>query len=120
MSLFQKIFKPRNGTTFVRAQSLYSGQLPTYLELGTRYRVIERTRQGIHLTGDPSYIYMIQSAGRHGPVLFVESPFELPDVFWIRGLITWRTEYEILPEDNEGIPLQIQLARQSESSLSVA
>lgn len=121
MSLFQKIFKPNNGTTFARSQYLGLDVFPTYLSLGTRYRVIESTDHGICFPGDPLYEYMIRDTGDRGPVLFVRSPFKLPTIFWVRGLTTkWHTQYEILPENDDGIPLQVQQIRQAERLLSDA
>jgi hypothetical protein len=56
---------------------------------------------------------MIQDVDGHGPVLFVESPFNLPDIFWVRALHSWFVQYEILPGDNDGKPLQLQQTRQA-------
>jgi hypothetical protein len=90
------------------------------MKLGYRYRVIESVYKGVRFPGDPSYEYMIQDTNGKGSVVFIESPFQLPSIFWVRGLLTWHTQYEILPENHEGTPLQVELARGLKDSFSVA
>lgn len=111
MQLLRQLLRPNNGTTIERSQYLHSTWFPSYMKLGNRYRIIEKIDCGIASPGDQPYGYMIQVVGGRGPVIFIRSPFDLPKVFWVRGLLSWYMQYEILPENNDGIPLQVQQAR---------
>ncbi len=109
------------GKTEDTSQFLSCDHFPTYLELGKKYQVIKSECRGIIVpSGDPDYMYMIQDKCGQGEVFFLRSCFTLPKIFWVRGLTAFNTVYEILPEEYDGEPFQVQLARKGSPEVAGA
>jgi hypothetical protein len=82
------------------------------LYLGKNYEVLTKENLGSTFpVGDPMILYLIRGKEPDDEVFFIRCQFDLPKVFWVRQIIGFHSEFEFLPEENDGDPWQVRQAR---------
>lgn len=117
---FDRLFN-RAGRTPKKSEHLLYDSIPSYLKLGNRYEVIEGPIEHsvVTLVGDVIYMYLIRCV-RTREVFYLRTPHELPKTFWIRKIVAFCEQYEILDGDDEGTLKQFIRAREKDMEQELA
>lgn len=114
-----KLLKQK-GRTPKSAEYLFHDRIPSYMDLSIIYEIIEGPVE-CHMTlvGDIIWRHLIRNT-RTGEVFYILTPHDLPKVFWIRKVVTFCEQYEILDGEDEGELKQFIRAREKEAKLNLA
>lgn len=109
-----KLFKQK-GRTPKSAEYLFHDRIPSYMELSRKYEIIEGPVE-CHMTlvGDTICRHLIRNT-HTGEVFYILTPHDLPKNFWIRKIVTFCEQYEILDGEDEGELKQFIRAREKEA-----
>lgn len=115
-----KLFNQK-GRTPKSAGYLFYDSIPSYMELSRKYEIVEGPIEDhiVMLIGDTIWRYLVRNTFT-GEVFYILTPHDLPKNFWIRKIVTFCTQYEILDGEDEGELKQFIRAREKESKLNLA
>ena len=110
-----KLLKQK-GRTPKNAEYLFYDGIPSYMELSRKYEIVEGPIEDhiVMLIGDTIWRYLIRNI-HTGEVFYILTPHDLPKVFWIRKVVTFCEQYEILDGEDEGELKQFIRAREKEA-----